>query len=155
MATRVTENPVYRRIFLQLLLAAYKTVPGGALIGAGPKIRLIKQEGFALNPDLLQAAFTAVEADFSGYAPAAVTFAGPTNPSDDAVALIANDIYIGNTDDPFIPNTIWGYWVNNEVANDWVMAEMFAPGQEVTIAGPGDYLDLLAVLCQRTWQAPA
>lgn len=135
--------PVFNRVFLNAIIAAMKATPIEPLSPGAVSIRLLTGSP-SITPDTALATFTALEADFSGYA--AVTQADP----DDlwSVALSNGGIGIQTTASglfvataPFtVANTVTGYYVSMDTNTDWVLAELFA--EEVPIAQAGDFLSL-------------
>lgn len=144
MASFASRNPVIGKAFALLLLDAIKNVPGAAL-GATSKIHFSKDPSFNPTPEDDPASYAAGEADFSGYTSGGYTATWSTalNNGSAMVSLSASVLPVVGSADPQVENTLTGYWWEN--ANGLILAERFPDGESVSMAVPGDYLDLLAL----------
>ena len=127
------------RSVMALASPALTAAPDDPLINT-PKVRLSKDSAFNPTPDSTRAALAANEADFTGYTAGGYTptFAGAVNMSTNVVARLANVIAIAGTADPFIANTVYGYWLDD--GTNVVLAERFANGAVAAFGSTGDYL---------------
>jgi len=132
------ENIVWRRGFVAELLATLATDPAAALAPT-PVLHLFTG---SLEPDpgTLLAAFTAVEATFTGYAEVTLpAWVGAVNILDQVIALISSGNFVVGTP-VTIQENITGYWVDYDTASDWLLAERFpAPFPMVST---GDFLQV-------------
>jgi len=146
MAVRQSNSLIYTEVFSRSVVAAFKTVPGAALM-ATLTCHLIKDAGFNPTPAMDAAAAEAVEADFTDYVAKAVTLTEPANVGPDVEGGIASVTWNMTTDPVVETNSVYGYFL--ETAGDLVACEMFEAGQSVNMANVGDYLTLnLAVMVQ-------
>lgn len=146
MASFSTVQPTWRQALIDAMLGALSTVPAAKLVLNG-MIHLLKAT-INFNPQTPIASFTALEANFSGYAAIALpALVGPLNGSVNRREMFANAIFVATS--PLVTaNNIFGYWIDQNAGADWVMAELFpAP---MPVAAPGDFveLDLLLPLAE-------
>lgn len=146
MSVRQSQSLIYSETFIRSVVAAFKTVPGAALM-VTLTAHLIKTEGFEPTPQMDAATVEAQEADFTDYVAKAVVLIEPANVGPDVEGGIATVTWNMTTDPIGTSNTVYGYFL--ETAGDLVGCEMFAAGQQVNMANIGDYLSLnLAVMLQ-------
>lgn len=132
------KTPRWKRTFVDTMLAALSTVPGGALIGATPKVHLWTGI-IAFDSNTALSVFTGAECSFTGYtAPALGTLVGPVNPFTDIRAMLgtASFIMTGTT----TTQNASGYWVDAGATPDWIVAEAFTT--PLPFGAIGDFLDL-------------
>jgi hypothetical protein len=136
--TFASQNPQYGQAFLDTVLAAFKTVPGGALIVAG-KLRLSKDPAFAPTPQSLIADLTPEECDFSGYTAGGygLTLSAPVNLSTTVEGVLAGATAIATTASPFVANNVYGYWVDDGA--NVVLSEAFGAAGPIPIGAAGDF----------------
>lgn len=139
MPVRQTGSVIYSEEFNRVVAAAFKTNPAAALM-VTPMCRLIKTEGFVITPATTLAQVEAEEADFTDYVEKATTLTEPVNVGPDVEGLISTVTWNMSTDPVVTENTIYGYFI--EAAGVLVMSEMFAAGQQVSMANVGDYLTI-------------
>lgn len=142
----------YGRTFADTILAALKTVPGGALITSG-KIRFSKDPAYDPTPASAIADLSAHECDFSGYTSGgyATTLSAPLNLSTVCGGVQCSALAIAGTASPFVPNTVYGYWLDD--GTNVIAFERFAGGASMSIAAPGDFIDLQVFLPLQLAQA--
>lgn len=136
---RQSKNLTWGRAAASTILNAFSVAPGGALIAA-PTIGLWKSADFTPNSNTILAAFTAVQADFSGYAQQNLTLSDVVNLSSGVIGVVG-DVTFNSTDvDPFVQSTIYGYWIQS--AGGIIAFEKFEANEEVPIGTFGDFLGL-------------
>lgn len=139
MPYRESQVQNYSRSFAGRLLSAFQVDPGGALFAA-PSVGLWSDPAFNPTPLSVPTDFDLVECDFSGYARQGVSFSGVVNLQPSLPGIVGSVAFETADDDPFIGNTIYGYWI---VAGGEIVAfERFQDGQEVPIGVYGDFLGL-------------
>jgi len=133
-------TPQYSRALALALAGAIDANPAAPAIPATAQVRLIKAP-VSLGIDVPLANLTAVEADFTNYAPVTLPAAI------DGVQLAAQVqgcIWVGMNFAPAapvtVPNTLFGYYVTNNANNEWFLAELF--DQTVNILNQWDFLNL-------------
>jgi hypothetical protein len=141
----VTQTLVYMTAFLQAVITAFTTRPAAALL-ATPTVHLYNNL-YAPVPGSVVGSFT--ETAFSGYAAATPTISAPVNTSPNCLAAVAPCTFIAVTASPFVPDTIYGYYI--ESAGVLVAAESFS--SPVPITAPGDFIDLQVVLPMQAYMA--
>lgn len=117
---------------------------GGGSILVGPVIRLSQDPAFALTPDTDPADLIAGECNFSGYTMGGigVTFGSPVLTDVNWLGLVFNHIFIGTVATPFVGNTIYGWWIEDE--GELICGQLFDSLNPPIIAVLGQFLDLLA-----------
>jgi hypothetical protein len=130
----VTQTLVYVTSFLNDIVLAFTTRPAAALI-ATPTVHLFNNN-VAPSPQSVVGSFT--ETAFSGYAAATPTIGSPVNTSPNCVAAIGPCTFTAVAATPFVPDTIYGYFV--ESAGTLIAAEAFATPAQIT--APGDFVDI-------------
>lgn len=149
---RQTGTLTYSRAFINTVLAAYKTVPGGALITT-LTVRLLKGTLPAITPDTLLADLVALEADFSGYAAGTPTMSAPVRLSNGSQAVIGSTTFIVVTATPLVTNTVTGYFLTD--GTNLVGAEAFSVPNAAPMANVGDFLAMDVALPGTLYQAAA
>lgn len=150
MPIRSTNEVVYSEEFARVVVAAIKTNPAAALAVA-PMVRLIQEESFSPTPATTLAEVVAVEADFTDYAEKALTMTEPANVGPDVEGAIGTVNFNMTTDPVVTQNTIYGYFI--EATDVLVLTEMFATGQQVSMANVGDFLTLNVAIPFRDYQS--
>jgi hypothetical protein len=147
-------QPVFGMDFVNTVLAAYKTVPGGALI-VGGKVRLSQDPAFAPTPASLIADLAAQEANFSGYTAGgyAAVLSAPVVITPFIQGVLIPALAIAAVASPFVPNDVTGYWLDD--GTNVIMAERFADLGIAAFGAPADFLSLLLVLPFNLLQAAA
>jgi hypothetical protein len=140
---------VYNKTFLDAVLAAELTVPGGALIPT-PTVMLFNLATLNPAPDTLIATFTANKCTFSGYADQALTLAGPRNTGPQSLGNIGNVIFSATAATPFVPDTAYGWAILS--GGDWIAAGKFDAPFVVPFQAAGDFLSLLVQLFLQEYQ---
>jgi hypothetical protein len=126
--------PVYTQVFVDTIIAAFVTVPGGALV-ITPKARLYSA-GPTPAPNAVASAYT--ECVFSGYAATAIVLSAPVSLSPQVEAAVANALFIGSGS-PFTTDTAVGYFVTDGT-DTLILVEQFpAP---LSFPAAGAFLDL-------------
>jgi hypothetical protein len=134
---RQNSRGVYNRNLLALVLGGLDVDPTGKFINSA-EIHLMGSGGFNPTPDTLLADLEGVEAAFSGYAASAASMTGPIRigtldmGAAYYVAFFATDV------DPFVPDTVTGFWIKGATDSDWAFAGLFDAA--AAIAGPLDWL---------------
>jgi len=131
-------QPTYGRAFIDTVLAAYKTVPGGALI-VSPKLRLSKDPAFNPQPGSLIADLTPQEADFSGYTAGgyALVLSAPVNLSGSVEGVLSSATAISVPAGPFVSNNLYGYWIDD--GTNMICGEAFGGAGPIPIGLAGDF----------------
>jgi hypothetical protein len=133
-----SQTPVLTQAFVDTILAAFVTVPGGALV-LTPKARLYNA-GPTPSPQVIASAYT--ECLFSGYAATSITLSAPVSLSAQVEGVIANATFIATTGSPYVPDTALGYFIT-DATDTLIMVEAFpAP---LAFSAPGGFLDLAVV----------
>ncbi len=145
------QNCVYGDEFANTVLAAYKTVPGGALIIGSSTIRLSSDPAFNPTPGTTIASLTPNEATFSGYTAPVVALSAPLNQSPVCAGILNNVLFIATTGTPFVSGNVYGWWIDD--GTNFIAGERFANGGIANFSEPGDFLDLTAVLPLQLQQA--
>ncbi len=130
-------QPTIAESVVAAMVAALKTVPGGALLTT-PTVHLFTAVAGSLSPTMLTTAFT--EATFAGYAAATPTLEGPLNLNNNnglAEGQLATFVASSGITTPG-QNTL-GYWVDNG-STTFYMAELFPT--PIVFVNPYDFLDL-------------
>jgi hypothetical protein len=151
MAEFSSISPAYGQAFLDTIAAAYKTIPGAALIAAA-KLRLSTDPAFAPTFGATIAALAAHEATFTGYPAggAAIVLSAPVNLNADTVGALVNIIFLATA--PLPANQAYGYWVDD--GTNVILMERFPDGLGVHFAAAGDFLNL-GVAFPQTMLQPA
>jgi hypothetical protein len=151
VAAYSSQNITYGNAYQKTAALAQKTAPTNPLINTA-KVRLSTQLGFSPSGTATIAELAANEANYSGYTAGglALTLTGPVNLSALCEGMIAALTFLATTATPFVPNTLYGYWVDDGTN---VIAQEAFPAPGITIAGPGDFLALLLQLPQQVNQA--
>lgn len=152
MAERTTEEFMFSDEFADAWLQSLKTLPGAALVGT-MSIGLVKDPTFVPDPSNTLADYTALAADYHGYAAAATALTVPVNPGPDASGALGLGTFIMTSGSPANPNTVYTYYVYS--GSLLIGAEKFTQGREVIFANPGDFLVMSVVLPVRYRQSPA
>lgn len=147
-----SQNLVYSRAFMDTVLDAYKTVPGGALITA-PTLRLLQGALPAITPDTALADLVALEANFSGYGADTFTLTVPVQSSTNVQCAIGSGTFVATTASPFVGNTITGYFVTD--GTNLVASEAFPLSSPVPIDAVGKFLTLNVALPGNLFQPAA
>jgi len=131
--------------FANTVLAALKTVPGGALVTAG-KLRLSKDPTFNPQPSNVIADFTANEADYSGYVSGgiSVTLTAPVDLSTVCNGVLFTGLFEATTASPFVGCTVWGWWIDD--GTNVICGEKFDGSLSYAFAAPGNFLSLTAII---------
>jgi len=132
---------VIGRDFANTVLAAMKTVPGGALIVTG-KVRLSQDPAFNPTPASTRAGLAAGEADYSGYAAGGIAYVvpDPVNLDTETQGLQVTVAFVATAANPFVENTIYGWWIDD--GTNVVVAEKFANDATANFGAAGDFLSL-------------
>lgn len=133
-----TKGGVWKQSFIDKFLAALSAVPGGALIGATPKVHLYAGS-LVPTPQNVIGDFTALECNFTGYVAQTLNIVlASVNPVRNVRADLAIATFgLSGTTTTQNAN---GYWVDAGASPDWIIAERFP--QPMPFANPGDFLDL-------------
>ncbi len=152
MTNYTAQAIVYGRAFVNTILAALKTIPGGALV-TGAKLRLSNNPSFSPTPGNVPGDFSANECAYSGYTAGglAVTLSAPLNLSTTADGVLFAGLFVATAASPFVPDTATGWWIDD--GTNVICAERFANNQTATFASPGAFLSLTALLPQQMLQA--
>lgn len=140
-----SQNVVFGKAFANIVLAALKTVPGGALLATG-KLRLSKASPFNPTSGMSLADLEADEADFSGY-PAggvAVSLTTGVNVTPQIQGAVTRGIFEAATATPFVGNSVTGYWVDD--GTEMAIGEAFTDDQVAAFNAVGDFLILNALI---------
>lgn len=150
----ITKSVVYGQSFLLTVVSALKTVPGGALVVAG-KLRLSKDPAFNPTSASTISALAANEADYSGYASGGIAVVLTTGLLVGTVGVGAEApaVFVAATATPFVPATVYGYWVDD--GTNVIAAEAFGGGQSALFGAVGDFLALTLLLPFRFQQGAA
>jgi hypothetical protein len=130
-----SKAPVLTQAFVDTIIAAFVTVPGGALV-LTPKARLYNA-GPAPSPGMNAGLFT--ECVFTGYVATAITLSAPVSLSPAVEAAIANAVFIAVAGSPYVPDVALGYFVTDGT-DTLIMAEAFP--NPISFPAPGAFLDL-------------
>jgi hypothetical protein len=143
---------VYGRAFMETVIAAFKTVPGGALVVTG-KVRLSTDPSFNPTPLSKISDLTPNEANYSGYASGgiAAVLSAPVILSPAAVATVISAFFLATTGSPFVPNNTYGYWIDD--GTNVIAAERFANAGVAGFGEAGDFLALTVLLPMQLAQA--
>lgn len=136
MGVYVSKNVVYNEDLIAAAVAAFKTVPGAALM-VTPKLRLFTN---AFQPIPATPLGTFVEANFSGYTAPTVVLNGPVNLSQNASAMVVTALFLATVATPFVDNTLAGWYLTDATATLWYASERFT--SVFPIASAGDYLEI-------------
>jgi hypothetical protein len=130
---------------MNAVIAAFKTVPGAALIVAG-KVRLSQDPSFAPTPDSTIAGLAANEADYSGYAAGgiAAVLSAPVNLSNNAQGTIISATFTAVSATPFVPNQVYGWWLDD--GTNFIAGERFVNNGQAPFGAVGDFLALIVLL---------
>jgi hypothetical protein len=140
MALFTSRNVTYNQTLIQAAVEAFKTAAGAALL-ATPKIHLFSND-FQPMPTTLIGDFT--EAAFSGYAAVSAVLTGPVNFGLTASALVSPGVFLATDVDPFVPDTLRGWVLEDSGGSVWYAAERFPTPIPITSAG--DFVDLSIAL---------
>ncbi len=153
MTNYQSQNIVYGQAFADTVMAAFKTVPGGALIASAAKLRLSQDPSFNPSPGSTIASLASGEANYSGYTAGglAVVQTGPVNTSPSCQAMFVPGVFVATTGSPFVPNSVTGYWIDD--GTNVIMGERFAGGATATFAEAGDFLVVSVLLPEQELQA--
>lgn len=140
-----TQNVVIGRTWMRVVLAAMAADPNAALI-VTPKIRLSKNPLLSITPQTDIADLEAAEADFTGYTAGGITWTVgvPVNLGPTRVGLQFPVSYVAGTADPFVANTIYGWWADD--GTNLIVGEVFVPPLTYGFATQGDFLQLDLVM---------
>jgi hypothetical protein len=141
MPERTSSTVIWGRAQLESLLGDWLALPMAPPL-ASVNLHLMGAAGFVPTPDTLEADLEAVECGAAWYSVEVVTPAGVVTVSPPGGAILASQLYIATdpSPDPFVPDTITGWWLSN--GPGMVAGGPLTP---VPIAAPGDWL-LLNVL---------
>jgi hypothetical protein len=136
---------VYGQAFVNTILAALKTVPGGALV-ASAKLRLSNQVGFNPTKDATIAGLAANECNYSGYTAGgiAVVLTAPVDLSATVQGVMFTALFEAVAASPFVPDTGRGWWIDD--GTNFIAGEAFAGGFVAPFAAPGNFVNLTAIL---------
>lgn len=150
--TYTSQAVVYGTAFLNTVIAALKTVPGGALVTGG-KVRLSKDPSFRPTPANTIAELATNETDYSGYASGGVALVvgNPVNLSPSCQGAVTGVQFLATTATPYVSDQAYGYWVDD--GTNVIMAEAFPAGVIANFAAPGAFLELILQLPMQAPQA--
>jgi hypothetical protein len=143
MAERTSDTVVYGRTWLAAALTAWTTVPVAVPLDTA-NIHLMGAAGFLPTADTTLDALTAVEAAYTGYGPDSPGFSAPVSLVGGGLGLPALASFLATAPtppDPFVPDTITGWWVDD--TTNVIAAGTFTPAQ---IAVATDWLLLILLL---------
>jgi hypothetical protein len=145
---------IYGQTFVNTVLAAFKTVPGGALVTAG-KLRLSNLQTFNPTPANTISDFSANECAYSGYTAGgiAVVLTAPVNLSTIVDGVMFTALFEATSASPFVPDTAYGWWIDD--GTNVIAAERFANNGAAGFGAPGAFLNLTAILPMRLMQPTA
>jgi hypothetical protein len=145
MPSYVAQNVQYSRAFMNTVMSAFKTVPGGALVATG-KLRLFNSSTFTPTPGMVLADLTAIETLYSGYTAGgiAVVLSAPVNLGTQSQGVLFTTLFEAVTATPFVADVSYGWWIDD--GTNVVAAERFAAGASFGFGSPGAYLVLTAIL---------
>lgn len=150
MNSWATRNLIYSKDFNARVLEKFQSTGTTALMSS-VELCLIKDPDFTPDPVTPGSLFPLSEADFTGYARASVTFAGALNLTPLLPGLLASALFTAEVDDPFVQNSIYGYFVDS--AEGIVASEKFPSGTSAQMAAPGDFLAMDVLLPNQPYQA--
>jgi hypothetical protein len=135
----------YGSAFADTILAALKTVPGGALIVTG-KVRLSQDPAFNPTPLSVITDLTPNEANYSGYAAGGIAaiLSAPLNLSTVCRGVLIPALFLDTTGSPNVTNVVYGYWIDD--GTNVIAFERFANNQTANFTGTGDFLSLTILL---------
>lgn len=151
MPSITTTSNGFGQAFVNTVLAAMKTDPGAALI-VGGKLRLSQDPAYNPTPTSTIAGLDANECDYSGYTAGgyAVVVPTPVNLSVTAQGLFISQLFTATTATPFVPNTLYGWWLDD--GTNVVAYGVFSGSPPPQMGSPGDFLDLGAEICFQLYQ---
>lgn len=136
---------VYGRDFMNTVLDVLKNISATALITLG-KLRLSKLSTYQPTADSTIAGLAADEADFSGYPAGGLAFVVgvPVILAPNLLAVQTPTTFTAATAVPFVPNTVYGWWLDDGA--NVVAAEAFPSPVVAEFDAVGKYLQLDVVL---------
>lgn len=143
MASRSFGSVVLGQAFIDTILANFKAPNVAKLVDAA-FVRLSKDPAFNPTSASLVADLELAEADFSGYAAGgyALVLGAAINAGGGGRACAGNIVAIAGAANPFIQNTVYGWWVDDGA--NMIAGQAFGDGNQVAFGKPGDFLDMLA-----------
>jgi hypothetical protein len=130
-------QPTIAEAVIAAMVAALKTVPGGALLTT-PTVHLFTAVTGLITPTIATTAFT--EASFAGYAAITPTLAGPLNlSSNNGLAEGLTGSFVASSSITSPGQNVLGYWVDNG-STTFYAAELFPT--PITFVNPYDFLEL-------------
>lgn len=144
MFLRQSINPTLGAAFASAIVAAFKAVPGAALVSA-PVVKLWKDIAFEPVASTAATEFDAAECDFTDYVAKMATLSDEADLSENSVGDTATVSWIVEEAGAVTGNTVYGYWVEN-AAGDVILFERFADGDEVPMGEDGAQLILVVAI---------
>jgi hypothetical protein len=140
MPVYVSKQTVWNANSAQAMLSANRTLPGAALITPGA-MGLFKND-FTPTPQSLIADFT--PADFSGYLLTPVALAPPHNYTVDKAVQSAIQTFIATSATPFVPCTVFGWYMADLTGVLWYSSERFT--SPMSVSAVGDFIGIWGFL---------